>query len=615
MLSARLISTGEGYCGRESCNASFPAPPAPAKKASVAPVRRPSTSVPVIRCNEAEQVSTRPKREISETFDDRSLSADDEKEDRFSAVPNSEQIPPAPGQLGAGETKTGAMNLSRLLAVVPASVGALINIWCMPNPPGFYLESISDPRSRIYQEPDSWSRVIRRVGLILSSLYFRTALSHRNVALPRACAPLRKSRGKILKDLRRQQHWDVALSTSPETETNANTVGTDLLSHPASTLCLRLHHQAHVDMLPPPDTSTATSKCSSPIYSESLALSTPLELASETTSLHCLRPPPHEAAFLRHLHRPRPPSMFEGSLPHCSGIFRSSLTASFVTLTPFTCDSATPATFPLQKPSKRALSVLPYGLLTSASRERRTRDPLQQPPLAAPSTNNSTQMETNLEGVKCKQDVGNVNVLMEYAYNRSSKNTPTNHANANAIRCSSPLNIFFYQLSLPISLAGWSEGKVERGEIRTYQTRLFAPPVMGVPQKKGKSGFSANVTQNGSPLPTPINITVPTLTPIPPPSVPLPTSFPPTNALGQRICRPEGCGTVQLRGTAPFDPIGLSPGPYKILRSRVQRTLTSFSFVRGFQPKLGDEIWRRAALLTHFWGWTSVFDSETLFVL
>jgi hypothetical protein len=42
-----------------------PAPPAPAKKASVAPVRRPSTSVqPVIWRNEAEQLSARPKREI-----------------------------------------------------------------------------------------------------------------------------------------------------------------------------------------------------------------------------------------------------------------------------------------------------------------------------------------------------------------------------------------------------------------------------------------------------------------------------------------------------------------------------------------------------------------------
>jgi bromodomain-containing factor 1 len=67
MLSAPLISAGGGYCGQESCNASSspsPAPPAPAKKASVAPVRRPSTSVPVIRCNGAEQVSAQPKCEI-----------------------------------------------------------------------------------------------------------------------------------------------------------------------------------------------------------------------------------------------------------------------------------------------------------------------------------------------------------------------------------------------------------------------------------------------------------------------------------------------------------------------------------------------------------------------
>ncbi|KAJ8582301.1 Bromodomain-containing protein [Rhizopogon salebrosus TDB-379] len=42
-----------------------PAPPAPAKKASVAPVRRPSTSVqPVIRRNKAKQLSAQPKREI-----------------------------------------------------------------------------------------------------------------------------------------------------------------------------------------------------------------------------------------------------------------------------------------------------------------------------------------------------------------------------------------------------------------------------------------------------------------------------------------------------------------------------------------------------------------------
>lgn len=41
-----------------------PPPPAPVKKVPMAAVRRPSTSVPIIRRNEAEQVSARPKREI-----------------------------------------------------------------------------------------------------------------------------------------------------------------------------------------------------------------------------------------------------------------------------------------------------------------------------------------------------------------------------------------------------------------------------------------------------------------------------------------------------------------------------------------------------------------------
>ncbi|OJA20385.1 hypothetical protein AZE42_06678 [Rhizopogon vesiculosus] len=78
------------------------------------------------------------------------------------------------------------------------------------------------------------------------------------------------------------------------------------------------------------------------------------------------------------------------------------------------------------------------------------------------------------------------------------------------------------------------------GELRTYQTHIFAPPVTGAPQKKGKLGSSTNIAQNGSPLPTPINITTPSLVPVPPPSIPAPTSFPPTNAHGQRICRQCG---------------------------------------------------------------------------
>jgi hypothetical protein len=32
------------------------------------------------------------------------------------------------------------------------------------------------------------------------------------------------------------------------------------------------------------------------------------------------------------------------------------------------------------------------------------------------------------------------------------------------------------------------------GELRTYQTHIFAPPVTGAPQKKGKPGSSANIS-------------------------------------------------------------------------------------------------------------------------
>jgi hypothetical protein len=38
----------------------------------------------------------------------------------FTAMPNSEQIPPALGQLGAGETKTGAVNCKQLYLPVRA---------------------------------------------------------------------------------------------------------------------------------------------------------------------------------------------------------------------------------------------------------------------------------------------------------------------------------------------------------------------------------------------------------------------------------------------------------------------------------------------------------------
>jgi hypothetical protein len=32
------------------------------------------------------------------------------------------------------------------------------------------------------------------------------------------------------------------------------------------------------------------------------------------------------------------------------------------------------------------------------------------------------------------------------------------------------------------------------GELRTYQTHIFAPPVTGAPQKKGKPGSSVNIS-------------------------------------------------------------------------------------------------------------------------
>ncbi|KAJ8596108.1 hypothetical protein M405DRAFT_232751 [Rhizopogon salebrosus TDB-379] len=105
---------------------------------------------------------------------------------RFSAVPNSEQIAPSPGQLGVGETKTRWINCKQLsahpsclsnchtycsldisqltppstlttslfeaswlLTVFPASIGTLINIWCIYNPSSLYWESISDSLSNI----------------------------------------------------------------------------------------------------------------------------------------------------------------------------------------------------------------------------------------------------------------------------------------------------------------------------------------------------------------------------------------------------------------------------------------------------------------------------------
>ncbi|KAG2351866.1 hypothetical protein BDR07DRAFT_981540 [Suillus spraguei] len=72
------------------------------------------------------------------------------------------------------------------------------------------------------------------------------------------------------------------------------------------------------------------------------------------------------------------------------------------------------------------------------------------------------------------------------------------------------------------------------GELGTYRTIIFAPPVTGAPQKKGKPGSSANITHNGSPL-TPPNALVTPIAPVRPPAIPPPPPRSPTNAIGQRI--------------------------------------------------------------------------------
>ncbi|OAX32189.1 hypothetical protein K503DRAFT_702421 [Rhizopogon vinicolor AM-OR11-026] len=103
--------------------------------------------------------------------------------------PKLEQITTAPGQLGAGETETEAdepprhlpttrilpssaplvlpstlttllFEASRLLSVVPASLGALVNAWCIFNPPCLNLEhSTPGSYSQINRELGSWGRI------------------------------------------------------------------------------------------------------------------------------------------------------------------------------------------------------------------------------------------------------------------------------------------------------------------------------------------------------------------------------------------------------------------------------------------------------------------------
>ncbi|KAI0655359.1 hypothetical protein C8Q70DRAFT_440635 [Cubamyces menziesii] len=115
------------------------------------------------------------------------------------------------------------------------------------------------------------------------------------------------------------------------------------------------------------------------------------------------------------------------------------------------------------------------------------------------------------------------------------------------------------------------------GQVQTYQTHIFAPPVTGAPVKKSKlSGGSSTMSANGSLL-----TLGPTGSVISGPSVLGGGGFPPTNEAGQRICRqcglpgrykegkcvekwgpgPEGPGTVCDRYVGRFEPLILSGRP------------------------------------------------------
>ncbi|KAF9219261.1 hypothetical protein BS17DRAFT_741094 [Gyrodon lividus] len=101
--------------------------------------------------------------------------------------PRTAQITTAPGQLGAGETETEAdepprhlpttrifpaseplvspsvlttflFESSRLLSVVPASLGALINVWCLWSPPGYPTTYTSHDQQDDVEHPGGWGR-------------------------------------------------------------------------------------------------------------------------------------------------------------------------------------------------------------------------------------------------------------------------------------------------------------------------------------------------------------------------------------------------------------------------------------------------------------------------
>lgn len=65
---------------------------------------------------------------------------------------------------------------SRLLSVVPALLGALINAWCVWKPPGLYSGQLAPGScSRINREHDSWGRIALpdRADYFLAVLWVR----------------------------------------------------------------------------------------------------------------------------------------------------------------------------------------------------------------------------------------------------------------------------------------------------------------------------------------------------------------------------------------------------------------------------------------------------------
>ncbi|KAG2336813.1 hypothetical protein BDR05DRAFT_970872 [Suillus weaverae] len=155
-----------------------------------------------------------------------------------------------------------------------------------------------------------------------------------------------------------------------------------------------------------------------------------------------------------------------------------------------------------------------------------------RPPLSATSMSHSRIPDIDLHPQQLPQ-IQHLNHHLTIQPTHKSHSCSSSHSSSQSI-----LNARDQQPQSP--RAGYPVGPLHQpGELRTYQTHIFAPPVTGAPQKKGKPGSSANITHNGSPL-TPPNAIVTPVAPVPPPAIPPTTSFPPTNAIGQRICRQCG---------------------------------------------------------------------------